>query len=154
MLVVQGSKRRFLSLIHRTGHPLLTAPTGIRFGCSPGVNGVTRHVACWWLHRESAVLDELGESVRLPAVPALIHLRRFREASGTESITVSARCSPGWKYITSLANGGAKVTQSFAVTHRGEPNYLALFSGSAHGHHRRLVPAHVHQRRSNVSALL
>lgn len=36
-------------------------------------------------------------------------------------------------YITSLANNGAKMTQSFAVTHPSEPNYLALFSGSTQG---------------------
>src|SRR5205814_6564508 len=36
-------------------------------------------------------------------------------------------------YITSLANGGAKFTASFAVTHPSEPNYIALFSGSTHG---------------------
>jgi phospholipase C len=36
-------------------------------------------------------------------------------------------------YINSLANGGAKFTQSFAVTHPSEPNYLALFSGSTQG---------------------
>lgn len=36
-------------------------------------------------------------------------------------------------YITSLANGGAKMTQSFAVTHPSQPNYLALFSGATQG---------------------
>jgi phospholipase C len=36
-------------------------------------------------------------------------------------------------YITSLANNGAKMTQSYAVTHPSEPNYLALFSGSTQG---------------------
>lgn len=36
-------------------------------------------------------------------------------------------------YITSLANSGANFSQSFAVTHPSEPNYLALFSGSPQG---------------------
>jgi phospholipase C len=36
-------------------------------------------------------------------------------------------------YITSLANSGANFTNSFAVTHPSEPNYLALFSGSTQG---------------------
>lgn len=36
-------------------------------------------------------------------------------------------------YLNSLAAGGANFTQSFAVTHPSEPNYLALFSGSAQG---------------------
>jgi phospholipase C len=41
--------------------------------------------------------------------------------------------SPSAPYINSLASGGAKFTQSFAVTHPSEPNYLALFSGSTQG---------------------
>ncbi|MGI8717436.1 MAG: PKD domain-containing protein [Lapillicoccus sp.] len=36
-------------------------------------------------------------------------------------------------YINSLANGGANMTQSFAITHPSEPNYLAMFSGSTQG---------------------
>lgn len=36
-------------------------------------------------------------------------------------------------FINSLAGSGALFTQSFAITHPSEPNYLALFSGSTHG---------------------
>lgn len=36
-------------------------------------------------------------------------------------------------YIDSLAVRGALLTQSFAITHPSQPNYLALFSGSLHG---------------------
>ncbi|HSJ40972.1 MAG TPA: alkaline phosphatase family protein [Xanthobacteraceae bacterium] len=36
-------------------------------------------------------------------------------------------------YINSLAAGGASFTQSFAVEHPSEPNYLDLFSGSNQG---------------------
>src|SRR5262249_22937204 len=36
-------------------------------------------------------------------------------------------------YINSLANSGALFTQSFAITHPSEPNYLAFFSGSTQG---------------------
>ena len=36
-------------------------------------------------------------------------------------------------YINSLANNGAKFTQSFAIEHPSEPNYLDLFSGSNQG---------------------
>jgi acid phosphatase len=41
--------------------------------------------------------------------------------------------SPQATYIKSLAGRGALFTQSFAVTHPSEPNYLALFSGSTQG---------------------
>ncbi|MGA8272860.1 MAG: alkaline phosphatase family protein [Candidatus Sulfotelmatobacter sp.] len=36
-------------------------------------------------------------------------------------------------YINQLAAEGASFTQSYAVTHPSEPNYLALFSGSTQG---------------------
>lgn len=36
-------------------------------------------------------------------------------------------------YINRLANEGALFTNSFAVAHPSQPNYLALFSGSTHG---------------------
>jgi hypothetical protein len=36
-------------------------------------------------------------------------------------------------YINSLAAGGANFTQSYAITHPSQPNYLALFSGSQQG---------------------
>jgi hypothetical protein len=37
------------------------------------------------------------------------------------------------QYINQLANDGASFTNSFAITHPSQPNYLALFSGSTHG---------------------
>src|SRR5437762_124224 len=36
-------------------------------------------------------------------------------------------------YINSLAGQGALFTQSFAITHPSQPNYLHFFSGSAQG---------------------
>jgi phospholipase C len=36
-------------------------------------------------------------------------------------------------YITGLANQGANFSQSFAITHPSQPNYLALYSGSKQG---------------------
>jgi len=36
-------------------------------------------------------------------------------------------------YMNSLASQGASFTNSHAITHPSEPNYLALFSGSTHG---------------------
>jgi hypothetical protein len=41
--------------------------------------------------------------------------------------------SPAAPYINSLARQGASFTQSYAVAHPSEPNYLALFSGSTQG---------------------
>jgi phosphatidylinositol-3-phosphatase len=40
--------------------------------------------------------------------------------------------SPDAPYINTLAAGGAVMTQSHAVRHPSQPNYIALFSGSTH----------------------
>lgn len=41
--------------------------------------------------------------------------------------------NPSAPYINSLANSGASFSESFAITHPSEPNYLAVFSGSTQG---------------------
>jgi len=41
--------------------------------------------------------------------------------------------SPDAPFLNGLVRRGALFTQSYAITHPSEPNYLALFSGSTHG---------------------
>ena len=41
--------------------------------------------------------------------------------------------NPGAPFINAFAAGGALFTQSYAIRHPSEPNYLALFSGSTPG---------------------
>jgi acid phosphatase len=41
--------------------------------------------------------------------------------------------NPNAPYLSGLAGQGANFTQSFAITHPSQPNYLALFSGSTQG---------------------
>src|SRR5262245_45099820 len=41
--------------------------------------------------------------------------------------------SPSAPYINSLAAGGALMTQSYAITHPSQPNYVAFFSGATQG---------------------
>lgn len=41
--------------------------------------------------------------------------------------------SPDAPFLNGLARSGAMFTQSYAITHPSEPNYLALFSGSTQG---------------------
>jgi hypothetical protein len=41
--------------------------------------------------------------------------------------------NPALPYINSLANNGANFTNSFAIEHPSEPNYLDIFSGSNQG---------------------
>jgi len=46
------------------------------------------------------------------------------------SQVIGRRSAP---YLNELARGGALFTDSRAITHPSQPNYLALFSGSTHG---------------------
>jgi len=41
--------------------------------------------------------------------------------------------NPDAPFLTDLAAHGLQLTNSYAITHPSEPNYLALFSGSTHG---------------------
>ena len=41
--------------------------------------------------------------------------------------------NPAAPYLNSLATSGASMTQSFAITHPSQPNYIALFSGALNG---------------------
>jgi phospholipase C len=67
---------------------------------------------------------------RAAALPAYDHIVVVIEENHAFSEVIGNANAP---YITSLANNGATMTQSFAVTHPSEPNYLALFSGSTQG---------------------
>jgi phosphatidylinositol-3-phosphatase len=64
------------------------------------------------------------------ALPSYAHIVVVIEENHSYSEVIGNSNAP---YITSLANNGAKMTQSFAITHPSEPNYLALFSGSTQG---------------------
>ncbi len=52
----------------------------------------------------------------------------IEENHGYDDIIGSARAP----YINELARQGASLSQFYALTHPSQPNYLALFSGSAH----------------------
>jgi hypothetical protein len=59
----------------------------------------------------------------------------FNDIFGTNNVTVPGQPQIGpppesAAYIQSLAKQGALFTNSFAITHPSQPNYLALFSGS------------------------
>jgi phosphatidylinositol-3-phosphatase len=78
----------------------------------------------------------VAAAVAIPATPAFAALPSYAhivvvvEENHSYSEVIGNSNAP---YITSLANNGAKMTQSFAVTHPSQPNYLALFSGSTQG---------------------
>ena len=69
-------------------------------------------------------------STRPAALPAYDHIVVVIEENHSFTEVIGNTNAP---YLTSLANSGARMTRSFAVTHPSEPNYIALFSGSTQG---------------------
>ncbi|MEY9846631.1 alkaline phosphatase family protein [Streptacidiphilus sp. MAP5-3] len=63
-------------------------------------------------------------------LPTPAHIVVVMEENHSYSDIIGSSDAP---YINSLATGGALMTQSFAVTHPSEPNYMALFAGSDFG---------------------
>jgi phosphatidylinositol-3-phosphatase len=63
-------------------------------------------------------------------VPAFDHVVVLVEENRSATQVIGSGAAP---YLTSLARGGANMTQSYAVAHPSQPNYLALFSGSTQG---------------------
>jgi hypothetical protein len=73
-----------------------------------------------------ASTPEQGET----AVPHPDHVVIVIEENHTYSQIIGSASAP---YINSLASQGAVLTNSHAITHPSEPNYLALFAGSTFG---------------------
>jgi hypothetical protein len=64
------------------------------------------------------------------ALPTPSHIVIVVEENKASSAIIGNGSAP---YLNSLAANGAVMTQSYAVAHPSEPNYLALFSGSTFG---------------------
>ncbi len=71
------------------------------------------------------------------AIPQPAHIVIVVEENRSENGIIGNKSAP---FITSLAAGGANMTQSFAETHPSEPNYLALFAGNTFGVTKNLCP--------------
>ena len=67
---------------------------------------------------------------RPPGVPRFAHIVVVILENHAYSQIVDARDAP---FLKALAASGAVMTQSYAITHPSQPNYLALFSGSTQG---------------------
>jgi hypothetical protein len=63
-------------------------------------------------------------------VPVPAHVVIVMEENHGYAQIIGSSSAP---YINSLASSGALFTQSFAITHPSQPNYLAFFSGSTQG---------------------
>src|SRR3954471_7835218 len=78
----------------------------------------------------AATLGAAPSTAHAAALPAYDHIVVVVEENHAATQVIGNANAP---YINSLANNGANMTNSFAVTHPSEPNYLALFSGSTQG---------------------
>lgn len=65
-----------------------------------------------------------------PQIPAYSHVVIVVEENHTAASVLGNKDAP---FINSLASGGALMTQSYAVAHPSQPNYLALFAGDTFG---------------------
>src|SRR5205823_12110424 len=71
-------------------------------------------------------LEELEPRV-VPSMPMPDHVVVVIEENSAYNEIIGSSAAP---YINSLAQQGALMTDSFAITHPSQPNYLDLFSGS------------------------
>jgi hypothetical protein len=83
-----------------------------------------------WAATQETVSDPATLGVDLTSVPPPDHVVIVIEENHSFLSIIGSPLAP---YINSLAQRGALFTQSFAVTHPSQPNYIALFSGSTHG---------------------
>jgi len=65
------------------------------------------------------------------SIPTYAHVVVVMEENHSYSDIIGTSSSAA--YFNSLANGGALMTSSYAVSHPSEPNYMALFGGSTDG---------------------
>src|SRR5262245_46056602 len=75
-------------------------------------------------------LEQLESKLVPSAVPTPDHVVVVMEENHAYSEIIGSSSAP---YINSLASQGALMTNSFAITHPSEPNYLDIFSGSNQG---------------------
>ena len=80
--------------------------------------------------RDAGVVEPLEPRRLLSGVPTPAHVVVVIEENQSYNDIIGNSSAP---YINSLASGGALFTNSFAISHPSQPNYLALFSGSTQG---------------------
>ena len=98
-----------------------TATTGAKTVTITGTSGSLTH---------SQTVNLTVNAASASPIPHYDHVVIVIEENTSQSTVIGNSAAP---YINSLASAGANFTQSFAITHPSQPNYLALFSGSTQG---------------------
>jgi phosphatidylinositol-3-phosphatase len=91
--------------------------------CPQFVHAVSLAIICFAMFMASS-------NARAQSLPRPEHVIVVMEENHAYSQIIG---SPEAPYINTLASEGASFTQSYAITHPSQPNYLALFSGSTQG---------------------
>ncbi|MFZ0296128.1 MAG: alkaline phosphatase family protein [Candidatus Sulfotelmatobacter sp.] len=99
------------------------SPIRRKFSCPQFVRALFWGVVC------TAVFIS-GAGADAQALPRPAHVAVVMEENHAYSQIIG---SPEAPYINTLASEGALFTQSYAITHPSQPNYLALFSGATQG---------------------
>ncbi|HTJ70987.1 MAG TPA: alkaline phosphatase family protein [Actinospica sp.] len=100
----------------------------LRSALPAAVLGVTGLVTAFVLvpGHDAAPATKLAAS----SIPQYSHVVVVMEENHSYSDIIGNSSAP---YFNQLADGGALMTSSYAVTHPSEPNYMALFAGSTFG---------------------
>lgn len=93
-------------------------------GCSPGGPAEPATV------QSSLTAQSAAAPASTAALPRPQHVVVVVEENHPYQDIIGSTAAP---YLNSLADQGASFTESYAVAHPSEPNYLALFSGSTQG---------------------
>jgi len=102
--------------------------------------------------RRISIVENLEQRTLFAAgVPMPDHVVIVIEENKAASSIIGSASAP---YINSLAAGGANFTQSYAIEHPSQPNYLDLFSGSNQGNTNDSIPVGVPFTSANLGALL
>ena len=98
------------------------------------MNTFAKCLVCWLfalaLSFHASAQDSAEAPSFVPGVPTPAHVVIVMEENHGYSQIIGSSQAP---YINSLASAGALFTNSYAITHPSQPNYLAFFSGSKQG---------------------
>src|SRR4051812_48679099 len=101
--------------------------------------------------RSTLAVCAVAASIASAAPPTPDHIVIAIDENHAYSQIVGSANAP---YINGLVSQGALLTNSFAVTHPSQPNYLALFSGSTQGVTDDSVPSNIPFTTVNLGAQL
>ena len=107
--------------------------SGCGSGSSPAGSATTASAGAPALRSQPAgdpAAASSGTATGVGGVPRFDHVVVVVEENKPYGDLVGTSATP---FLTGLAAHGAVLTQSYAITHPSEPNYLALFSGSTQG---------------------